>query len=185
MYGNTALHWAIVAKNNTAISTLVQHGATLDVPNFRNETPMTLLGPHIGAAWLGSRISQEIREKQGRTRTWCRDKVNLLINIYSIQFFEKFHQIRYLDSSFTWLYIFIVLLLFFFFSENPLVLYGDHTVRSVLCDWNGSAEWMGLFTKTRCLLHILRSSVSNEPFRVRRTAISRLTDVNLFGNQGK
>ncbi|XP_011694791.1 PREDICTED: palmitoyltransferase ZDHHC17 isoform X1 [Wasmannia auropunctata] len=74
LHGNTALHWAIIAKNNTAISTLVQHGASLDLPNFQNETPMTLLGPHIGAAWLGHKISHEIKEKQGRTRTWCRDK---------------------------------------------------------------------------------------------------------------
>lgn len=75
LHGNTALHWAIVAKNNTAISTLVRQGAALDVPNFQNETPMTLLGPHIGAAWLGPGISTEIVEKQGRTRAWCRDKV--------------------------------------------------------------------------------------------------------------
>ncbi|KMQ92184.1 palmitoyltransferase zdhhc17 [Lasius niger] len=74
LHGNTALHWAIIAKNNTAISTLVQHGASLDLPNFQNETAMTLLGPHIGAAWLGHKISHEIKEKQGRTRTWCRDK---------------------------------------------------------------------------------------------------------------
>ncbi|XP_012279856.1 palmitoyltransferase Hip14 isoform X1 [Orussus abietinus] len=74
LHGNTALHWAIIAKNHTAISTLIQHGAALDVPNFQNETPQTLLSPHIGAAWLGHKVSQEIREKQGRTRAWCRDK---------------------------------------------------------------------------------------------------------------
>lgn len=79
LHGNTALHWAIIAENSTAISTLVHHGASLDVPNMRDETPMTLLGRHIGAAWLGHKISQEIREKQGRTRTWCRDKVCLTL----------------------------------------------------------------------------------------------------------
>ena len=36
---------------------------------------MMLLGPHIGAAWLGHKFSQELRQKQGRTRVWCRDKV--------------------------------------------------------------------------------------------------------------
>lgn len=75
IHGNTALHWAIIAKNNTAIRTLVHYGASLDIPNFQNETPMTLLGPHIGAAWLGHKFSHEIRQKQGRTRVWCRDKV--------------------------------------------------------------------------------------------------------------
>ncbi|XP_043259622.1 palmitoyltransferase Hip14 isoform X2 [Colletes gigas] len=74
LHGNTALHWAIIAENSTAISTLVHHGASLDVPNMRDETAMTLLGRHIGAAWLGHKINQEIKEKQGRTRTWCRDK---------------------------------------------------------------------------------------------------------------
>lgn len=79
LHGNTALHWAIIAENSTAISTLVHHGASLDRPNVLYETPMTLLDRHIGAAWLGHKISQEIREKQGRTRIWCRDKVCILI----------------------------------------------------------------------------------------------------------
>ncbi|XP_044582303.1 palmitoyltransferase Hip14 isoform X1 [Cotesia glomerata] len=74
IHGNTALHWAIIAKNNTAIHTLITHGASLEIANFQNETPLTLLGPHIGAAWLGSKISHEIRERQGRSRAWCRDK---------------------------------------------------------------------------------------------------------------
>ncbi|XP_034948859.1 palmitoyltransferase Hip14 isoform X2 [Chelonus insularis] len=74
IHGNTALHWAIIAKNNTAIHTLITHGASLDVPNSQHETPMTLLRPHIGAEWLGPTISQEIRERLGRTRAWCRDK---------------------------------------------------------------------------------------------------------------
>lgn len=93
LHGNTALHWAIIAENSTAISTLVHHGASLDVPNIRDETPMTLLGRHIGAAWLGHKLSQEIREKQGRTRTWCRDKVFTLI------IFIQFHFLN-LNSSF-------------------------------------------------------------------------------------
>ncbi|XP_011501459.1 PREDICTED: palmitoyltransferase ZDHHC17 isoform X2 [Ceratosolen solmsi marchali] len=79
LYGNTALHWAIIAKNDTAIRTLVHYGASLDVPNFKNETPMMLLGPHIGAAWLGHKFSHEIRQKQGRTKVWCRDKMWIYI----------------------------------------------------------------------------------------------------------
>ncbi|XP_014218874.1 palmitoyltransferase Hip14 isoform X3 [Copidosoma floridanum] len=74
IYGNTALHWAIIAKNNSAIKTLVHYGASLDIPNFKNETPMLLLGPHIGAAWLGHKFSHEIKQKQGRTKLWFRDK---------------------------------------------------------------------------------------------------------------
>ncbi|KAL7294773.1 hypothetical protein TKK_0011708 [Trichogramma kaykai] len=74
MHGNTALHWAIIAKNASAIRTLVQFGASLDVPNLKNETPMKLLQPHIGSAWLGHKFSNEIRQKQNPTRVWCRDK---------------------------------------------------------------------------------------------------------------
>lgn len=74
---------------------------------------------------------------------------------------------------------------YLFFTENPLVLYGRYAIYSVLCDWYGSTERMGLFTKTRCLHHPLCNGVSNEPFRVRRTAVSHLTNVDLFGNQGK
>lgn len=91
LHGNTALHWAIIAENSTAISTLVHHGASLDVPNIRDETPMTLLGRHIGAAWLGHKISQEIRERQGRTRTWCRDKVCVLNLFTCFKFFTILH----------------------------------------------------------------------------------------------
>ncbi|XP_058804444.1 palmitoyltransferase Hip14-like [Phymastichus coffea] len=73
-HGNTALHWAIIAKNNTAIRTLVHYGASLDTPNFKNETPMMMLEPHIGAAWLGHKFSYELRQKQGRSKVWCRNK---------------------------------------------------------------------------------------------------------------
>ncbi|XP_066590663.1 palmitoyltransferase Hip14 isoform X2 [Prorops nasuta] len=74
LHGNTALHWAIIARNDLAISTLVHYGASLDTPNFLGETPMTLLTPDLGAAWLGHKITQEIREKLGRSRDRCRDK---------------------------------------------------------------------------------------------------------------
>lgn len=30
---NTALHWAILSKNHTAVTTLVMHGASLDISN--------------------------------------------------------------------------------------------------------------------------------------------------------
>lgn len=66
-----------------------------------------------------------------------------------------------------------------------MVLHGQCAIYSVLCDWYGTTEWMGLFNKTRCLHHPLRSGVSNEPFRVRRTAVSHSTNVDLFGNQGE
>jgi ankyrin repeat protein len=33
LHGNTALHWAILAQNHTAVSTLIMQGASLDITN--------------------------------------------------------------------------------------------------------------------------------------------------------
>jgi palmitoyltransferase len=38
LQGNTALHWAILAQNHTAISTLVLQGASLDIANAQVST---------------------------------------------------------------------------------------------------------------------------------------------------
>lgn len=35
LHGNTALHWAILAQNHTAVSTLVMQGASLDITNVQ------------------------------------------------------------------------------------------------------------------------------------------------------
>ncbi|KAI8440667.1 hypothetical protein MSG28_001866, partial [Choristoneura fumiferana] len=63
-HGNTALHWAILARNSTAVSTLVLYGnAPLDVPNLRGATPLGMLqaaaggggGPAGGGGGRGGR----------------------------------------------------------------------------------------------------------------------------------
>ncbi|XP_034480434.1 palmitoyltransferase Hip14 [Drosophila innubila] len=62
-HGNTALHWAILARNATAISTLVlKSKASLDVPNLRAETPLTMLEAQTGAIWIGSKVMDRVRE---------------------------------------------------------------------------------------------------------------------------
>uniref|UniRef100_A0A182TRT0 Palmitoyltransferase n=1 Tax=Anopheles melas TaxID=34690 RepID=A0A182TRT0_9DIPT len=62
-HGNTALHWAILARNATAISTLVLKGkANMEVPNLRGDTPLTMLQPHLGSIWIGTKVSDRIRE---------------------------------------------------------------------------------------------------------------------------
>jgi palmitoyltransferase len=38
LHGNTALHWAILAQNHTAISTLIMQGASLDIANAQVST---------------------------------------------------------------------------------------------------------------------------------------------------
>ncbi|KXJ78710.1 hypothetical protein RP20_CCG003643 [Aedes albopictus] len=62
-HGNTALHWAILARNATAVSTLILKGkASLEVPNLRGDTPLTMLQPHLGSIWIGSKVSEKIRD---------------------------------------------------------------------------------------------------------------------------
>lgn len=62
-HGNTALHWAILARNATAVSTLILKGkASLEVPNLRGDTPLTMLQPHLGSIWIGSKVSEKVRD---------------------------------------------------------------------------------------------------------------------------
>ncbi|TDG43404.1 hypothetical protein AWZ03_010174 [Drosophila navojoa] len=62
-HGNTALHWAILARNSTAISTLVlKSKASLDVPNLRAETPLSMLEAQAGAIWIGAKVMDRVRE---------------------------------------------------------------------------------------------------------------------------
>jgi len=62
-HGNTALHWAILARNATAISTLVlKSKASLDVPNLRGETPLSMLESQTGAIWIGAKVMDRVKE---------------------------------------------------------------------------------------------------------------------------
>ncbi|CAH0628541.1 unnamed protein product [Chrysodeixis includens] len=62
-HGNTALHWAILARNTTAISTLILYGdASLDVPNLRGVTPLAMLQASADSLWVGSKVSDKIKE---------------------------------------------------------------------------------------------------------------------------
>ncbi|XP_028041893.1 palmitoyltransferase Hip14 [Bombyx mandarina] len=63
-HGNTALHWAILARNTTAISTLILYGdANLDVPNLRGVTPLQMLQASADSLWVGSKVSDKIKER--------------------------------------------------------------------------------------------------------------------------
>ncbi|CAH1635439.1 unnamed protein product [Spodoptera littoralis] len=62
-HGNTALHWAILARNTTAVSTLILYGdASLDVPNLRGVTPLAMLQANADSLWVGSKVSDKIKE---------------------------------------------------------------------------------------------------------------------------
>lgn len=72
-HGNSALHWAILARNPTAISTLVVKGkASLDIPNLRGDTPLSLLTAQQGSIWIGSKVAEKVRElTQAQQRKNC------------------------------------------------------------------------------------------------------------------
>ncbi|XP_053600142.1 palmitoyltransferase Hip14 [Plodia interpunctella] len=62
-HGNTALHWAILARNTTAISTLILYGdASLDVPNLRGVSPLMMLQSSADSLWVGAKVSDKIKE---------------------------------------------------------------------------------------------------------------------------
>lgn len=61
--GNTPLHWSILSRNTVCISTLIFKGkASLDIPNLRGETPLKMLQQHLGAAWLGDKITEKVKD---------------------------------------------------------------------------------------------------------------------------
>ncbi|XP_049956340.1 palmitoyltransferase Hip14 [Schistocerca serialis cubense] len=85
LHGNTALHWAILAQNHTAISTLILHGASLDITNMQGDSPYTMLAMFQNAPWVGKKVREKIQEvsvtnrrnpcykftRDKRLRFWC------------------------------------------------------------------------------------------------------------------
>lgn len=68
--GNTALHWAILARNTIAISTLVlQAQASLNIPNHRGDTPLSMLQTNLGAVWVGPKVAEKVRENMSTLRS--------------------------------------------------------------------------------------------------------------------
>lgn len=63
VHGNTPLHWSILARNTACINTLIFKGkASLDIPNLRGETPLKMLQQHVGAVWLGDKITERVKD---------------------------------------------------------------------------------------------------------------------------
>lgn len=62
-HGNTALHWAILARNATAINTLIIKGkCSLDIPNLRGDTPLTMLQAQSGSIWISQKVAERVRD---------------------------------------------------------------------------------------------------------------------------
>ena len=76
-HGNSALHWAILARNPRAIYTLIFKGkANLDVRNLRGDSPLQLLQQHISCAWIHHEVVDKIKDI-----TQERSNVKLLMKI--------------------------------------------------------------------------------------------------------
>lgn len=63
---NTALHWAVYAKNLTAITLLLEAGSDVDVHNANDESPLTLARKNQ-SPWLVKMLEAHTREQPQRS----------------------------------------------------------------------------------------------------------------------
>ncbi|KAK6619516.1 hypothetical protein RUM43_012273 [Polyplax serrata] len=83
-HGNTALHWAIQARNHAAVNILVMSGADLHIPNNQGITPCNMILKDKSPLWVGTKVLEKIKEeipssgyflqrvtKDKRLRYWC------------------------------------------------------------------------------------------------------------------
>jgi palmitoyltransferase ZDHHC13/17 len=76
-HGNTAMHWAIMARNARAIYTLMFKGkANLDISNQRGDTALQLLQQNVDARWIHYEVSDRIKDI-----TQQRSKASILMKI--------------------------------------------------------------------------------------------------------
>ncbi|CRK98524.1 CLUMA_CG011877, isoform A [Clunio marinus] len=76
-HGNTAMHWAIMARNPRAIYTLIFKGkANLDISNQRGDTALQLLQQHINSPWIHYEVADRIKDITQR-----RSNANILMKL--------------------------------------------------------------------------------------------------------
>lgn len=71
-HGNSALHWAIIARNSTAVTTLAINGANLGIRNNAGQTPYELLKGNRDM-FLSDKVIEKIEEvdKKSRPTSLC------------------------------------------------------------------------------------------------------------------
>uniref|UniRef100_A0A0A9YIY7 Palmitoyltransferase n=3 Tax=Lygus hesperus TaxID=30085 RepID=A0A0A9YIY7_LYGHE len=62
IYGHTPLHWAIEVRNPLAVSSLIMHGAPLDIPNNQGVTAYSLLSSPKATSWVGKKVLEKVTE---------------------------------------------------------------------------------------------------------------------------
>nr|XP_045618619.1 palmitoyltransferase Hip14-like [Procambarus clarkii] len=70
LHGNTALHWAVIAKNHMAVSVLVNHGANVDIANSQGESAYSLIMKRK-TQWLDKKVLEKLQEMQKSARNIC------------------------------------------------------------------------------------------------------------------
>ncbi|XP_075972291.1 palmitoyltransferase Hip14 [Anticarsia gemmatalis] len=114
-HGNTALHWAILARNTTAISTLILYGdASLDVPNLRGVTPLAMLQANADSLWVGAKVSDKIKE-----HSLAANKKNI------------FRRITY-DKKFRWWCVVVMPFVAFYLTGLVLEMDAPYLVKAFL-----------------------------------------------------
>ncbi|KAK2704348.1 palmitoyltransferase Hip14-like [Artemia franciscana] len=62
LHGNTAIHWAIIAGNNTAIQLMIDYNPNMDIPNYQGVTPFAQLVLER-PKWLNQKVFERLVDK--------------------------------------------------------------------------------------------------------------------------
>jgi ankyrin repeat protein len=91
LHGNTALHWAILAQNHTAVSILVMHGTSLDITNAQVSVPLLhfalrCVSIHSFLSLVSPVMADNSTFFHGKLKSQCFDVpfVNLIINLFNV-----------------------------------------------------------------------------------------------------
>lgn len=112
-----------------------QAQASLDIPNHRGDTPLSMLQNYVGSVWVGAKVADRIREAARRNHSH-----NILFKITKDKVMGVTLKIWYFYIN--------------EFSESEMVVYGGHSFYCILyCRFN-----------TRCKFINFNKNVSSSLF---------------------